>query len=634
MGGRLGLVALLCAVLGAPRALAQPLRVDRSAERMRVDGSLREWKGAHFATLGEGDDAALRYALASVDDGWFVGAEISDQLLVRKPGVGPGQDALVLSFAAQDAQGKQRATELWLHAGETGRSRAQAGLAAAGKAPRLEPRIQVVEGPRSAGAGYVIEAFIPFALLADGGPWEQGRAQLRLLDVDAQHKPARALATSDATRPDDWPRIALGTGQNDPLGSFARSQGLSGVAPRYDLHGDVAGDASQERVVLLDKFVVVYGPRYKGGDGYAYFTLPFSAGGGLVSAQLEDATGDGHEELFVRVRQRNDLGARELFLVLSLAESGIAPLLRVELKKEANGGFVESQLDIEKSRRGARRIRVASGRAQGLDALSYQERPAADAEPILLPWGDVKSRTYAFDGARFAVVDEQKRPAAKAETSRQPASVSAIPAAAEQDAPRAAAPSLAAVLAQFKRDQRLPESAQPERQLHANLWVGPADEALSAFGSTLVLAGPDLGGGGSYMAYKLPIAAPADLLYLGAADVTGYGLSEALVRIGQQLSGADGVRREVLLVLRADAQGRIGRILAVEVARRQGAKAVVNRVRSERGALSIEPGQAQGLEQTSYPFLNEATGGVDRLLLPWLDRPRRYRLAGDRLVAE
>jgi hypothetical protein len=633
MGRRLGFLALVCLLSVTAPAAAQPLRFDRSAERMRVDGALREWKGARFSTLGSADGSSVRYALASDDRGFYLGAEVNDDALVRKAGVGPGQDGLVLALAMQDAQRKLRVTELWLHAGQAGKSRALAGVAEGGKPPRAEPRIELVEGPRSAGAGYVIEAFVPFELVAASELWEQGRALLRFEDADGSGKPA-LLATSDAQRAGEWPRIALGTGQHDPLGDFARAKGLTGAEPRLDLRANAGGDASPERVVILDKFVLVYGKHYKGGEGYGFFALPFSTGGGLVSAQLEDATGDGHDELLVRVRQRNELGARELLLVLSLAEERIAPLFSIELKKEAQGGFVESELDIEKPSRGARRIRVASGRAQGLDAVSYRENPAADAEPIILPWGDVKSRTYAFDGARFAMVDEQKRPTPKpqAGAGRLAVTPEPVPAIPQQDAePQAGS---AAVLALFKRDHRLPAGAQPERTLRANIWVGAAEEELFAFGGTLVLLGPDIGGGGSYVAYKVPVSSAADVLYLGAADVTGDGLREPFVRIGQPLGGAANVRREVLLVLRADAQGRFGRILAVEVARRQGENAIINKVRSERGRLVIEPGQAQGFAQGSYPFANEATGGVERLLLPWADGPQRYRLEGERLVAE
>ena len=61
MGDRLEVsVLVLCALAYAVPAAAQPLRVDRSAERMRVDGALREWKGAHFSTLGSGDDHGPR----------------------------------------------------------------------------------------------------------------------------------------------------------------------------------------------------------------------------------------------------------------------------------------------------------------------------------------------------------------------------------------------------------------------------------------------------------------------------------------------------------------------------------------------------------------------------------------------
>ena len=103
----------------------------------------------------------------------------------------------------------------------------------------------------------------------------------------------------------------LGTGQNDFLWSFASSRGLTGAEPRYDLRGNVSGDGEPERVAILDKYVVVYGKHYKQGATYGYFALPYGMGGGLGSAELQDLTNDGLSELVVRVRQRNDQGARE-----------------------------------------------------------------------------------------------------------------------------------------------------------------------------------------------------------------------------------------------------------------------------------------------------------------------------------
>ena len=631
-------LALASSTLTA-RAHAQPLRVDRTAERMRVDGALREWKGARFVTLGQGDDTAVRYALASVDDGLYIGAEVTDEALVRSSGVGPTQDALVLTLAMPDGVGF-KVSEVWLHPGEAGRTRALAGLARGGRSPVAEPRIQVVEGPREKGGGYVIEAFVPFALIESSELWEMGRARLSVEDVDKVRNPKleTSLSTAPGVRIAELPRLVLGTGQNDFLGSFAASKGLTGAEPRFDLRGNVSGDAEPERVAIIDKYLVVYGKHYKKGATYGYFTLPFGTGGGLGSAELLDVTNDGLSELLIRVRQRNDQGARELWIVLSLAEDNITPLFSVELKKESKGGFVESKLSVDKKSKPAR-IRVEPGRAQGLDALTYQEAPARDAQPILLPWGDVLYQVHAWDGKKFAVVDERKRAPEKSspeliESAK--VSVQQAPSALAITA-QVASSSTGALVEQFKRDQKLLPDIEPDRQLKGNLTGGPDEEQLLAFGTKLVALGADIGGGAVYLAYGLPIAGAQDLLYLGAGDVTGDGRKELFVRVRQPLFGAAGVHREVLLVLRIDVSGtqaKIARLATIEVARRQDKSAIINAVSTQGGKLSIEPSQAVGFTQANYPYLNEATGGAERLLLPWLDKPVRYRFDGARLLAE
>lgn len=645
-----GALVLIWGVLTAS-ARAQPLRVDRTGERMRVDGALREWRGARFVTLGQGDDSAVRYALASADDGLYLGAEVSDEQLVRSAGVGPTQDALVLTLAMPDGTGGFKVSEVWLHAGEAGRVKAAAGLARGGRAPTAEPRIQVVEGPRDMGPGYVIEAFIPFALIDASELWEMGRARLSAEDVDKAKAPRleSSLSTAPGARSAELPRIVLGTGQNDFLGSFASSRGLTGSEPRFDLRGNVAGDREPERVAIVDKFVVVYGKHYKQGATYGYFALPFGMGGGLGSAELLDVTNDGLAELLVRVRQRNELGARELLVALSLAEQGIAPLFSLELKKESKGGFVESKLSIDRKSKPVR-MRLEPGRAQGLDALTYQESPARDAQPILLPWGELLYQVVAWDGTKLAVVDQQTRAPEKSSkklTDSAPVTMQQAPSALGI-APQVASSGVGALVEQFKRDQMLLPDIEPERQLTANLTGGPAEEQLFAFGPKLVAVGPDIGGGAVYLAYGLPIAGAQDLLYLGAADVAGDGAKELLVRVRQPLSGLRspaqgrastpaGVHREVLMVLRIEVSGseaRVARLLAAEVARRQDKSAIVNKVGAQGGKLTIEPGQAVGFSQASYPYSNEATGGVERLLLPWSDRPVRYRFDGARLLAE
>ncbi|MFT3922753.1 MAG: hypothetical protein QM778_09480 [Myxococcales bacterium] len=603
-----------------------PLRVDQSAERMRVDGALREWQGARFGNLGSGDPA-LRYALATADGGLYVAAEVSDAQLVRTKGVGGRQDALVLTLALPDSKGRWTAQEVWLHAGQSGRSKAEAGLRVGAGSPRPEPAIKVVEGPREQGqAGYVIEAFVPWSLIQGSDLWEQARGALRYEDFDGGSRPT-LLETASAAKPGSMPRLALGVGQKDFVGSFLSSQNMIGIEPRFDWRANVYGDAAAERVVIIDRFVLVYGPGFKKGESFGYVALPFGMGGGIKQAELVDLDLDGHAELLLTLRQSNPQGAREVWMVYTLAEDSPRPVGGVELRKEITGGFLENTMELEQKGKSKARIIVKPGRSQNLTASNYRENAARDVQPILLPWGDVKSRTYGLEAGALSMVAEERSATAT------PSSASAPAAAAPVALEEVVAPSQEAVLALFRRDRKLPAKLAPRRHQRANVVAGPELEDVFELGNHLVVLGPEIGEGGSYLAYGLPVKDPAEVLYLGHADVTGDKREELFVRLAQALSGADGVRREIMLVLAAEEQGRFKRMLAAEVVRRQGDKAIVNRVSTSTGALVIEPGTAEGWSNADYPFTQDATGGVERLLIPWQDQPRRYRLQGDALVA-
>ena len=87
------------------------------------------------------------------------------------------------------------------------------------------------------------------------------------------------------------------------------------------------------------------------------------------------------------------------------------------------------------------------------------------------------------------------------------------------------------------------------------------------------------------------------------------------------------------MVLRGDDAGKLSRILQVEIARRSQGSAIENRVDVQSGELSIAPGTSRGWTSASYPFGPEAVAGVGPLLLPWRDRPQRYRFESSALVA-
>jgi hypothetical protein len=419
------------------------------------------------------------------------------------------------------------------------------------------------------------------------------------------------------------------------LATFLKAQGLVGVAPRFDAHADVAGDALEERVVIVDKFVLVYGKHFKDGQSYSFFALPYSVGGGLVSAELVDLTEDGHAELLTRVRQANPLGARVLLSVLSLGEERIAPLFSLELKKETQGGFIENELRVDKKAK-PKQLVLSQGRTQGLNQDNYRENPASDAVPILLPWGSVEANSYAFQDGKFVCVAqrEAKRLVAKTPPPSQVRSAN-VRESTTSPAPEqtSSGDEIADLILAVTRGDASKFALRFKQE--ANLVGGAARELVFVHQRRIVLSGADLGAAGSYLAYSLPLRSDDELLSLQSADLGSDGKAELLARYRQ--SGADGVGHEFLLLLavQESAAGRGFRpLLVAEVARRQGDKAILNQVQVSAGVLVIAPGKAEGYTRESYPFNSEATPGIERLLLPWSDAARRYRLDAGRLRAE
>jgi hypothetical protein len=626
----LGLAALVSS-LSLPRsALAEPsnprvaqtvpLRVDASGEAMRVDGALREWRGASFAELGGAEGSSVRYALASDAQGLYLGAEVDDDVAVRKGSV---RDALVLTF--DDGDTKPRRRELWLYPGESGRTKASAAVGVGG-ATQPEPRVRVVEGPRSGGSGYVLEAFIPFEALFGRELWEASRAALRLEDADGKGPVQRSATASGAS----LPRLVLGVGEPDFFGSFGSARGKPGVAPSRELRANLAGDGRPERAALIDGAIVVYGSGVQQGKAFVFFELPVASGAAVEELSPVDFDADGTSELVVRYRQKNEHGVRSVYAVLSVGDTQIRRVFAAEVKKIVGPDSVEAGLALEAGGRGAKRLRLYALKEPKQKQSAFEERPAEDVVPLPVPWGPVRSRTYSFEGGHFHELPELAQVDASPAPSPTPSSSAAPRPAQPAPLPVAVAAGASELLAHFKRAAGLPAELTPRLELSGNLVGSARAERCYLLGKNLVVLGPDVGDGLAYVAYGLPVE-PSAVGELKLGDVTGDGVAELLVRVTQPLSGADGVERDVLLVLSVDGQ-RFTRLLAVEVARRQGSRSIQNVVRAGAGRLTLEAGEARGWDASSYPFTDEAAGGVEALLLPWKARTLGYAPRGERLV--
>jgi hypothetical protein len=631
---RLAWIVLCVCVCSWTRVAAAQTLLEASpveAGQVRVDGSLGEWRGQRFAQLGDEAGAQLSYRLGVDATGLYVAARVHDDAFVRSARPGPREDAIVIRLAIPGDEGRYRAQELWLFAGIEGKQSAVAALGAVGASnadPTALGGAQIVEGPLDKGQGYALEAFVPWAKLGGARNWPLARAAIRLQDVDkAGDKPGGPAPSAPFGDAAALPPLAVDGSGFTAQRKFLIDKGLGMARPRFDAVADVAAGPALEHVVVVGTLLIVFGPEIEAGSAFQYADLPVNAAPDVLGAELRDLTGSGKRQLTLRVRQKNELGSRELFQVYDLNAQPLRASFAIELEKRTDAGSVRAELEVAPGRgKQPPELRVRAGKAEGLSAANYQEQPARGSEPILLPWGKLRARSYRWDGHAFAVVSEQQNPDYVA-----PAVAGAVTASAARaaDVPRVATraepPGTDALVAAFVAERGLPRSARPRFVQHVNLAEDSRLESLMLFGSELLVVGKGFQEGTGYFYFGLPVKSPEDVLRMFTADVTGDGRREVFVRVRQLIGD---VTRELLLAYSFDTEA-LRPILQVEVRRAQAANSVGNVVRVVKSgkywALQIDPGRAEGWAANSYPFVAESQDSFGPLLLPWLHERVTYR---------
>jgi len=223
-------------------------------------------------------------------------------------------------------------------------------------------------------------------------------------------------ASPAAARPAEPPTPKVGKGGDlsaQLLEQYRKDRGVGAdVAPAADLRVHVAGDGRPERVVLLGKDVVVFGPGFKGGTAYAFLTLSqFADPGDIKELTARDLTGDGAADLVIRgVRHVTADGGSvdvEVMFVYQVKTDSIARVFGIETAREQGGKRVQGLVQFIPAA-GGKSFDILSGpgRATGWTQKTYpwnQDTPGSgQLEPLLLPWGGVSSVRYGWNGSAFA----------------------------------------------------------------------------------------------------------------------------------------------------------------------------------------------------------------------------------------
>ncbi|MEM6962270.1 MAG: hypothetical protein AAF550_11115, partial [Myxococcota bacterium] len=554
------------------------------------------------------------------------------------------------------------AVEIWLWAGRPGSIASRAAVVPYGTPLRPAEGIPIVEAPRD--GGYAIEALIPFSKLP-GRNLRRSRASARMQDVDTEPQPGgpgseRAPRrqrpsphlTSPAIHPEHLPALRPIGRQSEVLGTFLNERGLNEGSIRFDFYGDVTGDAEEEQVVVAGRYVAVLGSRYRRGQGYDYLTLPVSSARDVLHAELVDVTGDMQGELLLQLRQHRSRGRRTLLYIARFDRGSIEAIFLLETYREIDGESIETRTQIHPSpdgAPGAPTLIASVDTSEGLSRRDHHFLPATDVEPMLLPWGPVHSRSYRWSDAGFHVVAETPNPRYEASSSRdavreqtRPSEPKRAPQASPrlQASPRPQAsaegasqemPHVEELLQLARTEWSL--SARESNRRNVDLTGDDRLETLVLYDTTLVVVGPGFRSGVGYFAWSLPVEDASDIVALHCADVTGDGAEELFLTLAQHLPNLEPeTTRQVVLGYRFPDDAHFSRMLAVEIARFQAGRQIINHIAYAEDGVEITAGEASGWNALNWPFQEGTGDGVDPILLPWQDTHQYYRFEGSRLV--
>jgi phosphoserine phosphatase len=634
LGGSLFVILAGLAVshLAAADGIAIRLDLVKPGE-IKLDGVPREWPSA-MTQLGKvlqgspSSDLGMRGAIAYDETNLYVGAEFKDERLVRTSACGEGEDHASLIIAFPKGGGGYGVHEINLFPGDPGKTagcvRRKGGGAVAGA--------KIVEAPKGVPGQYTFEAQIPWSAFAEAARTRVGmRAALRYFDGDGRAVKT-ILGTSTDVSGSDLPRLPIEAEQSLEDG-LLKEKGIT-TPPSHDRFADVAGDGMVERVAVYDRYVAVLGPHFREGKEYYFADLGVDVSAGQMPLfELRDVNGDGKADIVTRKRLGTVGEYREILFITAMGP-GDVPFILFQHEVGIHGPTGTITNEVRFGTSGPRpTIEIGTGSAVGYNAGNYREAVETSMDPLLLPWGTIKSQIYEWNGKAFAKVREEKQAPGAGSSSRSSAVAESsrprsLPAAARPPTPDEMQEQ---VYALYKRDRHVVGRERPRFDLAVDLAEDQRTERMLLHGRDLVVFGKGFKGGAGYAFLTLEQFADAsDIIDVGARDITDDGKAEIFVRgvIRSQapkelgLKKGTVVEREVMLIYSVTAQG-ISRVFGVETGRGFGGKRVQGTLAflpAARGLdIEVRPGRAFGFTERTYPFNQDhaKVGGLEPLLLPW-----------------
>lgn len=360
-------------------ATAGPIRVrcdDLSTAELSIDGLLDDWPTPVTARAGTAPDAAIELRCAWDGSALGLALDVKDDRVVRvagKPSAKTHEDHVDIAVSAG-----ARPVTIAVYPGNAVAKPRIAAPAGVAVADSLQPR------------GFSVEVRVPAAALAglsDSTP---------ALELAVVFHDADRATGGDDTDVELAAAIELGD-RKDLLDDFLRATRLKKSDLRLDTLADLDPDRrGKERLVAGGAVIGVLT------DRFAFVTLPVQRPADIKHIDLLPLGPRGLDVISAVVAQTGNGGSRDLLLLWTVWSGQLQPLAQIEVRKQLGGNLLESGWKIVKGRRGPE-LWVEPRPAIGWTAETWNEVPADDADPIVVPWDPARGGVaYTLTGAELA----------------------------------------------------------------------------------------------------------------------------------------------------------------------------------------------------------------------------------------
>ncbi len=364
------------------------------------DGAITRFSGRsglidqNVAKVPGAADFSVELSCLYTENRVYFRVKVTDDYIVRFKSLDFEQDHMILAFGDGDNVRKMAFFP------PDGRVKPQFGwVGYKGKGRR---RKVVLSRPKGVNAvmirlrdGYALEMSMDNAVIPGYGFGSPAmRMSLAAADVDSRaHPEVKARMGTGGLEPANLGMIEF-EGAKVLLSRYLDDHGLRPGDIRMRGVGNIISGKSRETVVVTRKKIGILGGDVPGG-GYFYMRLPVYKPSDILRFLIRDMTGNGQDEILLRLRQMKDGHGREIYVIYRYYNRGLHVVFAHEVVHQSGDKILTNHYRYIRRGKGWD-LEFTVDKNSGFTEQNHRSTQAKDIEPLLVPWKGRQKIRYRF----------------------------------------------------------------------------------------------------------------------------------------------------------------------------------------------------------------------------------------------